>query len=388
MPSSDINNHKRNLGFYLKNLRKMHRFSLENIERTSALHGHKISVSHLSKIESGRAFPSIPILLLLSKIYDVKPKVLIEKLELDNATPSEGSANVYDELKFSKFPHLDPERIKKGLSLVRPSAKLFHFNGRKDAHLNLLHAVIFLRKTGKLDTAKEAAEQLIQMTTKYKERHSRGYFELAFIYKMQNKFPLALTAISEAERMSRSAKESWLIPFILHLKGNILYYLERYKEALSAYKSTVKAFQKKNYEIDLCRLLICIGSAYDHLKIFNTARSYYEKALVIAKKQNYLRSIALAYSNIGQSFYDENKFHVAISFLNESNKIAEASDNQDITFSNYYCLMKVYEKLKDDKSKELCEKSLKYYYSKVGDIPLNNKEMEKYIDQKLRTFQT
>lgn len=377
------NQQKKSLGQYLGSLRKIHKLSLKELENRSAISGKRVSVSCISKIESGKTFPTIPVLMVLSKIYDVKPRLLLEKLELESSKIPEESEDSFDEIRFDEFPELDANKIKKGLSLLKSRTKGIHFSNKNNLSLILLHAIIFLRKSGKLDLAKEVTELLVLITHKNKKKLSRAFFELAFIYKLQENFPLALTAISESERIICKIKEPFFAPHVLHLKGNILHHLGRYKEAISIYHRAIKKYEKGNFKNEICKALNSIGYSYLPLKKFNKARFVLEKSLMMAKKHYFLRSISLAYHNIGCSYYDENNFLEAIKNFKESNALAEAFSCLDLLVQNYFYLMNIYEKSNDMKSKEFFRKGLKYYFHKLGNIPIEDKEVQKYIEENL-----
>ncbi len=374
---------KKSLGQYLKSLRKTHKLSLKELENRSALSGKKISVSCISKIESGKTSPTIPVLMVLSKIYDVKLRLILEKLELESSQIPDETNDTFDEIKFNEFPDLDEEKIKKGLSLLKSRKKSIQSTNKNNLHSILLHTVIFLRRSCKLDLAKEAAELLILISQKNKKNLSRAFFELAFIYKLQKNFPLALTAISESERNLCKIKEPFFAPHTLHLKGIILRWLGKYKEAIPIYHRAIKKYEKGNLKHESCKVFNCIGESYIQLRQFNKARLFFEKALMMAKKHHFLRSISLAYHNIGCSYYHENKLQHAITNFKESNTLAEAYNCQDIIFHNYYFLMNIYEKINDMKSKKYCIKGLKYYFHKLSDIPIQDNKVQKYIEQTL-----
>ena len=384
MQSFDLQ--KKCLGQYLRILRKVNKLSLKEVQNLSIEYGKKVSISLLSKIESGKILPTIPVLIALSKIYDVRPKLLLEKLESENAMSLEQEGTEYDEAKFNEFPHLDPKRIKEGLSLLKPNKRNLLFTTKNDAFWTLLHTVIFLRKTGKLALGKEAAELLVLAAQKNKRNLARSFFELAFIHKDQRNLPLALVAIQESERIIQKIKEPWFAPHVHHLKGNILRHLEKPKDAISSFTNALekyKQYKREDFRDEICKVLSCIGDSYNALKKYKKARLFFSKALKMAKELHFLRSIALALHNRGCSFYHENRFLDAIKDFQQSNSLAIEQNCQDVILGNYFYLMNSYERLNDNQSKKACLKGLKYYFNRAGNIPIKDIDVRKYIEENL-----
>ncbi|MEW5807736.1 MAG: tetratricopeptide repeat protein [Acidobacteriota bacterium] len=376
-------NAKNHLGYLLKNLRKTHNLSLKKVESLSAITGRKISISYLSKIESGKTLPSIPVLLTLSKIYDVSPKLLIEKLELGHPSRPEEHALYCDEINFNSFPKLDESKIKTGLSFLTLRTKSSNVIKDKNIYLALLHAIVFLRKTGKLNLAKEASDQLILISQKNEQHLARAFFEFAFICKLQKNFPLALASIFECKRLLNQRRNLYLFPFALHLEGNILQHLGKITDALLSYQQALEEYEKRKYKKEICTTLNCMAVAYMTMKKFKKAKSLLERALLSAKEENLLRALSQTYHNLGCSCYFENKFDQAIGNCKESNTIAEKCNYYDILFFNYYYLMRIYDKLNDDSAKEFCKKNLDYLLHKISNFPLHDNEMQKYIEEQL-----
>jgi tetratricopeptide (TPR) repeat protein len=377
---------KRSVGQYLRILRKVNRLTLKEVQNLSIESGKKVSISLLSKIESGKILPTIPVLMVLSKTYDVRPKLLLEKLESENAMTAEQEGTEYDEARFNEFPHLDPKKIKEGLSLLKPNKRSLLFTSKNDVFWILLHTVIFLRKTGKLALGREAAELLVLAAQKNRKYLARSFFELAFIYKDQRNLPLALVAIKESERIIQKIKEPWFTPHIHHLKGNILRHLEKPKDAISAFTDALKKYEehkKMDFKDEICKILNCLGDSYSALKKYKKARLFFDKALNMAREQHFLRSIGLALHNRGCTLYHENRFLEAIKDFQESNALAIEQNCQDVILGNYFYLMNSYEKLNDSQSKKACLKGLKYYFNKTDNILVKDINVRRYIEENL-----
>jgi|GEM_PF-5079892 len=80
---SGLNLRSRELGRYLRALRRSRNLSLGNVAKTASRMPNPVTKSHLSRIENGHAEPSFRKLYSLCKIYDVSLSSLVERYEID-----------------------------------------------------------------------------------------------------------------------------------------------------------------------------------------------------------------------------------------------------------------------------------------------------------------
>ncbi|HEY8891137.1 MAG TPA: diguanylate cyclase [Clostridium sp.] len=105
----------------------------------------------------------------------------------------------------------------------------------------------------------------------------------------------------------------------------------RVVEALECYKKGLKYFEEINYSEGMCRCLNNIGVIYgDHYNDSETAITYYNKYLVIAKENNIIYLELFALVNLATSYCDKFDYEVALKYFKdvlEKSKTIEFESN-------------------------------------------------------------
>jgi len=110
--------------------------------------------------------------------------------------------------------------------------------------------------------------------------------------------------------------------------------LERGDSALYFAKKAMKSEVTEGYQFTIYN---CIGNAYYTMLNLDSAEYYYNKALLIAKKENKEKNIAAGYNNLGMVYYDLGELQVSYQNYLEALKLFEKTGdkpNQAITLNN------------------------------------------------------
>ena len=70
-------------GRYLRTLRERKGYSLDEVAALSRTFADPVAKSYLSRVENGHIHLAVPKLIPLSRIYEIPPEVVLERLELD-----------------------------------------------------------------------------------------------------------------------------------------------------------------------------------------------------------------------------------------------------------------------------------------------------------------
>lgn len=150
--------------------------------------------------------------------------------------------------------------------------------------------------------------------------------ELGDLVQLMGNYSKALAVLHRSLQLYQSAKYSNL-EGIYDLLGAVYSVTGNNEQALKYGLLAVNAAASVNdTTIQLATIFNRIGSTYSHMKKYNAAYDYFQKALYVAKKYNSTETIVLISSKISRTLIALNKPHEALEILQEAQQKYPAKD--------------------------------------------------------------
>jgi tetratricopeptide (TPR) repeat protein len=358
-------------GMFLRRIREERRLSLDAVEEMSVGMPERVTKSHLSRIENGRAIPTFPRMFTLSQIYGIPVSFLAERFEIC--------------LKRGMFPQ---EMFVRPVDEIRAEARRLRTAGRH-AEALVLYEVLLERETGspaecvidvRLEivnclvklareaSAKEECEELLgsQAMTPRQKVVALQYFAIC-CYRL-SKFTVAMMAIEKAEVELRALDEpDELRAHLAVLKGNLHFVTRRYTEAAEDFRQALEQFDRLGDAFESCRTRLNLASALIEVGARPRAREILKEALVTAEAAGYDRQRAYALSHMGMLAFREEDMDAAEAHCLRSNSFARPRDYGAVLFRNCYYLWRIAQLRRDEAGIRTNERTLRTYLSRVGD---------------------
>ncbi|WP_271766980.1 CHAT domain-containing protein [Aquimarina algiphila] len=153
-----------------------------------------------------------------------------------------------------------------------------------------------------------------------------SYDNIGTIYRKISDYDKALIYHKKALviRLKHLESDHVDIGLIYNQIGNVYLSIGKYEEALLNYKKdleiTIKNLGKEHYYAGLSYMNI--GLIHNKLMKYNIAHDYFEKALLIFKREEDLQSILSVYNNIGTLLVEKGEYDNAIKYYSKSLDIA------------------------------------------------------------------
>lgn len=122
-----------------------------------------------------------------------------------------------------------------------------------------------------------------------------------------------------------------------------------YRQALE-YFFKAKALVDDNNKNSSSIIIANIGASYSNLKIYDSARIYFNQSLDIATKANYSRVMGGSFSDLGEVYFETGQNTLALEFYRLGIPHLKKSDHYRGLSENYLGLARVFEKNKQDDS--------------------------------------
>jgi signal transduction histidine kinase len=121
----------------------------------------------------------------------------------------------------------------------------------------------------------------------------------------------AMMLAKKALQMTRDGNIRMEEAMVLKTLASIYYFVGDYQETIALNLEALSVLQESANNSVLVKVLTCLGDAYYDLREFANAERYYEKLLAAAQSDD---DRALAYNNLGNTFYDQGNENQAIEY--------------------------------------------------------------------------
>lgn len=369
-------------GEYLRRIREQRKLSLDAVEELSTGFSERVTKSHLSRIENGRAVPTFPRMFTLSQIYGVPVTSLAERFELElwrQATPEDlAEMEPRDALGQARKLRESGDYIAM-LTLVtavleRLSAADRGPEGdegpRLMAHLRMfqIDALIHLER---YETAKAECEKLLG--SEVLDPRDRVLTLLSFIiscYRL-GRYTIARMGIEETERRLAELGEEPKLHGILETnRAGICSALGESVEAARTYERAANLYDTVPDPHESCRARINLGQVLIEIRELDRASEILRTALKAAEDGSYERLAALAHSHLGLVAYERGSQTAAEGSFLRSNSLARPRQYLSLVFRNCYYLWLMARERGDVSAAKANERTLKAYLSRIaGEFP-------------------
>jgi tetratricopeptide (TPR) repeat protein len=369
----------RRFGRYLRTLREQRKLSLDAVEEMSLGFPERITKSHLSRIENGRAVPSFPRVFALSQIYGVPITSVAEKFETDlqlEMRPVDLADKSAEEIQRELEQRKVSGRYEEALALASAALERFQQvsgDDRKERFLHELHLyhINCLVHLGRYESAKVDCEKLLNSTELSKRQ--RLWALLSFVtccYRLK-RFTIAQMGLTEAdEALANNDHSDRMKAMTETIRAPVCFAMGRIEDAVESFTRALELFRALADPFEECKARINLSQALIELGELKRARNHLTTALKSSEEAGYDKLVALALSHLSLVTYRLNEPDPAEAYAFRSNAIARPREYLAIVFRNCFYLRSIAEQRGDLAALKSNERTLKAYLSRVEpDLP-------------------
>jgi tetratricopeptide (TPR) repeat protein len=339
------------LGSYLRRLRSGYGYSLRRVEERAKAEGGEIDNSQLSRYEKGICYPSFDKLRVLASVFNVSIQSFSDVVELE----------AYEELKPLEGSPRD--LLDQGTEALRAgdSGRAFaHYERAMEVLLDgpgnasekdqamlgevRVHQAIALSRLGKLSLAEQELRNALRKSEEMDaELRVRAVVTLAGIHAQQGERFLSELEASRAYEMARAEKLDRLAVMALHILAKDLYEQGRYREAIERFRETARLYEECGDSFEATRVRVNIGANYVALRKVREGIRLLRSALQEARAGSHRRLEALAWSHMGEAYYQLQDVRRARGCFRESDTLAGQGETKhtDVLFLNAFYEWKI-----------------------------------------------
>lgn len=339
-------------GHFLRMLRGRRGLSLDEVAALSRTFADSVAKSYLSRVENGHISLALPKLIPLSRIYEIPPEVVLERLELDMELDKVGGPETSG-LDFTQMSERGKAAIDRGAiwdayAYFRDSAQVArssplmgrlrdHSEQLLCAHMNLSTAAIklgrcrltlfeleFIHSTGRLSA---------RLQPLLFERLSAAHFSLNEMPKAREYADLA---IAEAEE----SQERDFLGYFLSSRARIAMQEGEVDRAIELYQRAFEEFRLAEVQPECALMLYNLAQAYVFAKRYTAARRALLSADRLAGPLGQNRIRALVRILLGEVEELNSKPVAAAQHWREAASIAKDMNDRIIKFRAEYFLYK------------------------------------------------
>jgi tetratricopeptide (TPR) repeat protein len=315
------------------------------VEERARAEGGEIDNSQLSRYEKGICYPSFDKLRVLASVFNVSIQSFSDVVELEayeNLKPAEGEpgqllAAGTEALREGDsgraFAHYE-RALEVLLDETSASAKQRELLGEVR-----VHQAIALARLGKLSLA----EQELRNALRHAEDLSaplriRAVVTLASIHAQRGERFLSELEAGRAYEMARAEDEDRMAVMAVHILAKVLYEQGRYREAIERFRETAKLYEDCGDHYEATRVRVNIGANYVAMGKIREGIRLLRNALVEAHGAKHRRQEALAWSHLGEAYFQLKDLKRARGCFRESDTLAGQSKEKhtDVLFLNAY----------------------------------------------------
>jgi tetratricopeptide (TPR) repeat protein len=343
-PAANLKGSQR-LGSYLRRLRSGYGYSLRRVEERARAEGGEIDNSQLSRYEKGICYPSFDKLRILASVFNVSIQSFSDVVELE----------AYEEFK----PAGDQPRqlLADGTDALREgdSGRAFaHYERALELLLNQapgsaqrrellgevrVHQAIALARLGKLSLAEQELRNALRKSEQLSAAlRIRAVVTLASIHAQQGERFLSELEAGRAYEMARGEGQDRMAVMALHILAKVLYEQNRYREAIDRFRETAKLYEECGDHYEATRVRVNIGANYVALGKIREGIRLLRNALTEAHAAKHRRQEALAWSHLGEAYFQLKDLKRARGCFRESDTLAGQGSERhtDVLFLNAY----------------------------------------------------
>ena len=348
-------------GAYLRSLRERRKLTLEAAENLSASMETRLTSSYMSRLESGLTIPNLARLSAISRIYDVPLTTLVEKFDLEHGHGSVAPSDIPDGL--SAMDALLRRKLGAGayleaLQLAAEAEKQIETDGEKadrwgPAGLRFLRivkcqAMLHLEL---YESAKFEAERLLELEDLTAQHRLIAWQFFIGCCTRLRRYNLALTALEQAERESRSPDSPARTTADLKvLRGDLLIKTGRLEAAAEEFAAAVKCYKENGNLAETCRAQMNLGSALLEMNRLAAARSYLLRSVEEAERGGWDQIRACALANLAAVAWRSGDPARSEQYAYRAEALGKQLELPAVRFKSTYYLMRAAEAAEDTRA--------------------------------------
>ena len=332
------------LGSYLRKLRTGYGYSLRRVEERARAEGGEIDNSQLSRYEKGICYPSFDKLRILANVFNVSIQSFSDVVDLEeyeDLKPESGDPNELQEQAIASLKSGDIglafAMLERAIELLteRPmDAETQEQIGR--ARVN---QAAVLTRLGKLALAEQELRNALRLSDRLSLRlQARALLALAGIHADQGDHFLSEMEADRAYHIATQESMDVLAAHALNSHGHVMHQRGRPAEAIERFREAARLFALSGESFEALRSRINVGACYVALGKYREGIRLLRESLVEARAGGHRHLEALAWSNLGESYYRQNDPRRARGCFRESDALAMYNNEKHpaILFFNAY----------------------------------------------------
>ncbi len=317
------------VGTLFRAAREAQRLSQDQVALLTSGKANPVSRTTISSIERGIHLPGAEVLVSLSRVLNVEPAEVFERIELETTQPVDLTGLSRQELFDQAEEYFWAGDFRRALGTYDVLLQQLVLDPPDDeAERVRLHArieinrAVSLRRCCALSAARSAAERAISLAADMPGLQTEAYVILATVLYNTGRLPFAIDAADHAVRLAadegpRAQGMAWIV------KGDVLYMSERYEEARQAFL-TARAFVRKARDHrHLIQIEGNLGSCLHELGRVTHARKGFARAVELARKYDMPAAEAFWLVELGSLALDNADFDKADSYGRAALRLAK-----------------------------------------------------------------
>lgn len=339
------------LGEFLRRLRGSRSLqAIEDLSKAPPLLGRirPVDVSTLSKIETGKQFPSLTTLLSLEQIYEVPIQRFLDHVKLEKYWELRPNAADYEQAMAQGRDLVQAADFPKAYAafLLAESLSPGH-DERAGATQNKAGT---LWKMGMLQEAINEYSALLADVGLPVQTQVKALTNLAGVYQSKSNLFLARIHAQEGLRMADALALTRSQAFLHRVLGTICDDFahhaddaqERHlREALRHYEKSLSLFEELQLPAEAALNRVNIGSVYCRLGNFIVGLKMLKDGLTDCERHGNRRAVAVALKDLGRAYFLARNFQKAKDYLFDCERVADRHGYVDLLFACYYYLREI-----------------------------------------------
>ena len=347
----DASSGSKMLGEFLRRLRGSRSLqAIEDLSKSPPLLGRirPVDVSTLSKIETGKQFPSLTTLLSLEQLYEVPIQRFLDHVKLEKyweLRPSAGDFEAAMEEGRRVAESADYPKAYAAFLLAESLAP--DHDSRAGATQNKASV---LWKMGMLQEAINEYAALLADPSLPVQTQVKALTNLAGVYHTRSNLFLARLHAQEGLRIADALSLVRSQAFLHRVLGTISDDFHHHsgdgqerhlREALRHYEKALSLFEELALPLEVAVTRVNIGSVYCRLGNFIVGLKTLKEGLGECEKHGNRRAVAVALKDLGRAYFLARNFQKAKDYLLDCERLSDRNGYMDLLFICYYYLREI-----------------------------------------------
>lgn len=318
------------VGALFRSAREAQHLSQEQVASLAGDGPGELSRTTISSIERGVNLPGLEVLLSLSRVLNIEPTEVLERVNLHMTQPVNLTGVTRDELFCRAEEFFWAGDYRKALAtydamveqLILDPPASSEERARLYARIEVNRAAA-LRRCCALSAARAAAERAVSLSDGMPALQAEAYVVLATLLVQTGRLHFAQDAAEHAVRLSEESAShglAWIV------KGEALFASERFKEARDAFLEARKLVRKARDHKHMINVEGNLGASLIGLGQGKQARARFAKAVELARKYSVPAAEAFWLVELGRCALEESELEKADSYAIAALRIAKPAD--------------------------------------------------------------